>query len=67
MKIKTTHVGSLPRPGEMHTKQLRKQEVTNADLRRYLTEILDRQMSLGLDFVNNGELPRIDYINSTVN
>ena len=34
--IKTTHVGSLPRPQEMVTKVLRKQEVTQADLRRYL-------------------------------
>ena len=67
MKIKTTHVGSLPRPRDMHTKQLRKQEVSDADLRRYLTEILEKQISVGLDFVNNGELPRTDYISSTVN
>ena len=67
MKIKTTHVGSLPRPLDMHTKYLKKQEVTDADLRNYLTEILERQLLLGLNFVNNGELPRLDYISSTVN
>ena len=67
MKIKTTHVGSLPRPRDMHTKYLKKQEVTEDDLRRYLVEILYKQISLGLDFVNNGELPRTDYIRSTVN
>jgi 5-methyltetrahydropteroyltriglutamate--homocysteine methyltransferase len=66
MKIKTTHVGSLPRPQAMHIKHLRKQEVTNADLRNYLTEIIEKQMLLGLDLINNGELPRPDYISSTV-
>ena len=66
MKIKTTHVGSLPRPQDMHTKYLRKQEVTDADLRNYLTEILEKQILLGLDVINNGELPRPDYISSTV-
>jgi 5-methyltetrahydropteroyltriglutamate--homocysteine methyltransferase len=67
MKIKTTHVGSLPRPRDMHTKYLKKQEVTDADLRKYLTEILEKQILLGLNFVNNGELPRSDYISATVN
>ncbi len=67
MKIKTTHVGSLPRPRDMQTKYLKKQEVTDADLRSYLTEILEKQILLGLNFINNGELPRADYISSTVN
>jgi 5-methyltetrahydropteroyltriglutamate--homocysteine methyltransferase len=67
MKIKTTHVGSLPRPRDMHTKYLKKQEVTDVDLRSYLTEILEKQILLGLNFINNGELPRADYISSTVN
>lgn len=67
MKIKTTHVGSLPRPREMHTKHLKNEEVTSADLRHYLTEIMEHQMSLGLNYINNGELPRADYITSTVN
>ena len=65
-KIKTTHVGSLPRPREMLTKTLRKQEITPSDLERYLDEILERQMALGIDYVNNGELPRADYVTSTV-
>jgi len=66
MKIKTTHVGSLPRPRDMQTKLLKKQEVTDADLRNYLTEILERQILIGLNYINNGELPRADYISSTV-
>ena len=66
MKIKTTHVGSLPRPQDMHTKYLKKQEVTDADLRNYLTEIIEKQILLGINFINNGELPRGDYISSAV-
>ncbi len=66
-EIKTTHVGSLPRPAEMMAKLMRKQEVTATDLRQYLTTILKRQLSLGITYVNNGELPRMDYVQSTAN
>ena len=66
MKIQTTHVGSLPRPTEMVLRQLRKEEISDSDLKRYVREIIDRQLSLGLTYVNNGELPRADYIDSTV-
>ena len=64
--IKTTHVGSLPRPAAMITRQLRKEELSPDDIRAYLTELLERQLELGLSFINNGELPRSDYINATV-
>ncbi|MCB2146354.1 MAG: cobalamin-independent methionine synthase II family protein [Deltaproteobacteria bacterium] len=64
--FKTTHVGSLPRPQEMMGKSLHKQEITRDDLKRYLADILDKQLSLGLTYINNGELPRPDYVNSTV-
>ena len=66
MNIKTTHVGSLPRPREMITKSIKKQEITDADLKNYLTDVLERQMSLGITYINNGELPRSDYVNSTI-
>ncbi len=66
MILKTTHVGSLPRPRDMHTKHLKKQEVTDDDLRLYLKDIIERQISLGLNIINNGELPRSDYVSSTV-
>lgn len=64
--FKTTHVGSLPRPQEMMTKVLRKQEITRNDLRRYLADIVEKQLSLGITYINNGELPRADYVSSTV-
>ena len=66
MMIKTTHVGSLPRPAEMITRQLRKEEIGADDLRHYVAEIVKRQLSVGLTFINNGELPRSDYINATM-
>ena len=64
--FKTTHVGSLPRPQEMIAKVLRKQEVTREDLKRYLAGLIDKQLSLGITYINNGELPRTDYVSSTV-
>ena len=67
MKIKTTHVGSLPRPEEMNIKNLKKIPITQDDLRTYLQQILEKQISLGVTYINNGELPRADYINATVN
>jgi 5-methyltetrahydropteroyltriglutamate--homocysteine methyltransferase len=66
MKIKTTHVGSLPRPGEMHRQILRQESISDDDLRRHLMTILEKQIKLGLSFINNGELPRSDYIHSTI-
>jgi len=67
MKIKTTHVGSLPRPKEMHTQYLKHQKIDDDEMYRYLTEIMEKQILLGLSFINNGELPRSDYINATIN
>ncbi len=64
--IKTTHVGSLPRPAAMLAKQLKKEQITDNDLQIYMMDIMKRQLDLGLSFINNGELPRLDYINATV-
>jgi 5-methyltetrahydropteroyltriglutamate--homocysteine methyltransferase len=64
--IKTTHVGSLPRPREMIAKVLQKQKITKDDLRQYLTAVMEKQLSLGITYINNGEMPRLDYVNSTV-
>ena len=64
--IKTTHVGSLPRPQEMITKVLRKQEITQEELRKYLKFVMEKQLLLGISHINNGELPRMDYVRSAV-
>jgi 5-methyltetrahydropteroyltriglutamate--homocysteine methyltransferase len=64
--IRTTHVGSLPRPSDMLTRQMKKLEVSDADLQGYVEELVERQLALGLNYINNGELPRADYISATV-
>jgi len=64
--IATTHVGSLPRPAGMIAKQLKKEDISAADMASYVAQVIDRQLSLGLTQVNNGELPRIDYVSATV-
>ena len=65
-EIKTTHVGSLPRPREMTTKVLRKQPITSADLRQYVSAVIEKQLDLKISYINNGEIPRVDYVQSTV-
>ena len=64
--FKTTHVGSLPRPSEMIARTLRKQAVGPDALKGYLADIMERQWSLGISYINNGELPRADYVNATI-
>lgn len=64
--IKTTHVGSLPRPQELIAKALRKQETARDDLKPYLKIIMEKQLLLGITYINNGEMPRPDYVRSTV-
>ena len=64
--IKTTHVGSLPRPQEMIAKILRKQAFAKEDLRRYVKSVVEKQLQLGISYINNGEMPRLDYVNATV-
>ena len=66
MNIQTTHVGSLPRPVEMITKQLKNEIISADDLRRYVDGIVKKQLELGISYVNNGEIPRTSYVNSTM-
>jgi len=66
MNIPTTHVGSLPRPDEMNFKSVQKIAITPDELRTYLSKVLEKQIALGITFINNGELPRSDYVNATV-
>ncbi|MBT3272714.1 MAG: cobalamin-independent methionine synthase II family protein [Spirochaetales bacterium] len=65
MRIQTTHVGSLPRPDEMVTRQAKKEAIDSADLHRYTSDIIKRQLAAGLSIVNTGEIHRSDYINAT--
>jgi 5-methyltetrahydropteroyltriglutamate--homocysteine methyltransferase len=50
----------------MNTRLLRKQEITAGELKGYLSAVVEKQLALGLTYINNGELPRTDYVQSTV-
>ncbi|ESP87613.1 methionine synthase II (cobalamin-independent)- like protein [Candidatus Halobonum tyrrellensis] len=67
-RIRTTHVGSLPRPPELLDLLTRRQdgedvddeewEETVADATR---AVVDRQREVGLDAINNGEQSRVSF------
>ena len=64
-KIKTTHVGSLPRPEWFSAswKTLRGEitEESHQQLQRAVDEIVDFQVSAGVDIVNDGEFSKPSY------
>jgi 5-methyltetrahydropteroyltriglutamate--homocysteine methyltransferase len=72
-RILTTHVGSLPRPADLHAMGVARQSGATvseagyqARLKSAVTEIVTKQASLGLDIVDDGELSKpsfITYIN----
>jgi 5-methyltetrahydropteroyltriglutamate--homocysteine methyltransferase len=66
MKIKTTHVGSLPRPQAMNLLHTRNQAITQAEMEHFLAAVMEAQLSVGLTVINDGELPRQDYVRSTI-
>ena len=67
-KIKTTHVGSLPRSNE-HSDLLFKKDkqekidISNFDLivKRDVKKIVEKQINLGIDFISDGEMSKISY------
>lgn len=67
-RILTTHAGSLPRPRaltELHLARARGDAVAEEDLRRAADaaaeEALARQLEIGLDVVNDGEMGRESF------
>ncbi len=65
MTIKTTHVGSLPRPAELIARQMRKETIPPDDVEWYVENVIARQMALGISYINDGEISRGDYISAT--
>ena len=65
--IRTTHVGSLPRP-EALLPYIRGDMPAPADLDAQLAratkDVFDRQLKAGIDFINDGELGRRDYVSA---
>ncbi len=72
-RILTTHVGSLPRPADLHAMGVARQSGDTVDetahaarLKSAVAEIVRRQVSLGIDIVADGEMSKpsfITYIN----
>jgi len=72
-RILTTHVGSLPRPADFYAMSVARREGGKIDdatyaasLRQAVTDIVRKQVDLGIDIVDDGEMGKpsfITYIN----
>ena len=67
-KIKTTHVGSLPRSNELSDLLFKKDQKEKIDInnfdeivKRDVKKIVDKQINLGIDFISDGEMSKISY------
>lgn len=68
-RILVTHVGSLPRPAELLELLLARENGEPYDVRRPdelqargVSEIVRRQVGLGIDVVNDGELGKTSFL-----
>jgi 5-methyltetrahydropteroyltriglutamate--homocysteine methyltransferase len=72
-RILTTHVGSLPRPADLHAMTLARQngepfdeDAYQARIRQSVADIVRRQVAVGVDIVADGEMSKpsfLTYIN----
>ena len=67
-KIKTTHVGSLPRADELSDLLFKKDRKEKIDLDNFdavvkkdVKKIVKKQINLGVDFISDGEMSKISY------
>jgi len=67
-KIKTTHVGSLPRSNKLSDLLFKKDKKEKIDLENFdavvkndVKKIVKKQIDLGIDFVSDGEMSKISY------
>ena len=67
-KIKTTHVGSLPRSNELSELLFKKDKKEKIDLvqfdevvKKEVERIVKKQIELGIDIVSDGEMSKISY------
>ena len=67
-RIRTTHIGSLPRPPELLELLTKRQDGEDVDADEWETTVADatrtvveRQDEVGLDIANNGEQPRVAF------
>ena len=67
-KIKTTHVGSLPRSNELSDLLFKKDKKEKIDLKNFdsivkkdVQKIVKKQIDLGIDIISDGEMSKISY------
>src|SRR5215831_3452978 len=67
-RILTTHTGSLPRPTELVELMFAKEEGRSIDervlaetVRAAVGEVVERQHSIGIDVVSDGEMSKASY------
>ena len=67
-KIKTTHVGSLPRSNELSDLLFKKDKKEEIDVKNFdeivkrdVKKIVKKQIDLGIDFISDGEMSKISY------
>jgi len=68
VKIKTTHVGSLPRSNELSDLLFKKDQKQKINLdvfdqivNRDVNEVVKKQIDVGIDFISDGEMSKISY------
>ena len=71
MKIRTTHVGSLPRPDPVTATLAAREEqglatvearrTFDATISEAVVEVVRRQVDIGIDLVSDGEMSKITY------
>ena len=68
VKIKTTHVGSLPRSNELSSLLASKDNQEKIDIssfdamvKKNVSEVVKKQINSGLDSVSDGEMSKISY------
>ena len=67
-KIKTTHVGSLPRSNELSDLLFKKDQKEEINLNQFdeivqrdVDNIVKKQLEVGIDYISDGEMSKISY------
>ena len=67
-KIKTTHVGSLPRSNELSELLFKKDQKEQIDINQFdkivqkdVNNIVKKQIEVGIDYISDGEMSKISY------
>ena len=67
-KIKTTHVGSLPRSNELSELLFKKDKKEQIDFNQFdkivqkdVNKIVKKQIEVGIDYISDGEMSKISY------